>query len=158
MKNVQNWGSFDRIEWCSDMDIDAFFETAEKDTGTIEKWKKTLTQGRQGFGALLLILYVSLSSRLLLPARIHSLLPPHPFSSIQFNLFHPYSRNVHSEWGTTWPFLMPPVPAADIPFKDDIGKVVRTVLLPTILKNWKRAHGVPTKEGEGKVKKEEGNA
>ncbi|KAJ7920182.1 hypothetical protein B0H13DRAFT_1987346 [Mycena leptocephala] len=113
----KNWGSFDRIEWCSDMDIDAFFETAEKDTGTIEKWKKTLTQGRQGFGALLLIF----------------------------------------EWGTTWPFLMPPVPAADIPFKDDIGKVVRTVLLPTILKNWKRAHGVSMKEGEGKDK-EEGKA
>ncbi|KAJ7462528.1 hypothetical protein FB451DRAFT_1266935 [Mycena latifolia] len=82
-----------------------------------KKWKKTLTQGRQGFGALLLIF----------------------------------------EWGTTWPFLMPPVPAADIPFKDEIGKVVRTVLLPTILRNWKRSHGVPANEGESKDK-EEGKA
>lgn len=30
------------------------------------------------------------------------------------------------EWGTTWPFWMPEgVPVDQIPFKDDIGKVVR---------------------------------
>ncbi|KAH8826946.1 hypothetical protein DL96DRAFT_1710101 [Flagelloscypha sp. PMI_526] len=105
----KNWGSFDRIEWCSDLDIESFFETAEKETGTIEKWRKMFTQGRQGFGALLLIF----------------------------------------EWGTTWPFWMPPIPAADIPFKDDIGKVVRTVVLPTIFKNWQRSHGIePNKDSE----------
>lgn len=29
------------------------------------------------------------------------------------------------EWGTTFPFIMPDVPVQDIPFKDDIGKVIR---------------------------------
>jgi hypothetical protein len=29
------------------------------------------------------------------------------------------------EWGTTWPFYMPNVPIQQIPFSDDIGKVVR---------------------------------
>ncbi|KAH8926611.1 hypothetical protein BT69DRAFT_1331109, partial [Atractiella rhizophila] len=43
------------------------------------------------------------------------------------------------EWGTTWPFLMPDLPIQDIPFKDDIGKVVRTAILPTILKNFQKA-------------------
>ncbi|KAJ7248375.1 hypothetical protein C8J57DRAFT_1189594 [Mycena rebaudengoi] len=105
----KNWGNFDRIEWCSDMDIETFFDTTSEDTGTIEKWKKTLTKGRQGFGALLLIF----------------------------------------EWGTTWPWLMPDLPMADIPFKDDIGKVVRTVILPTIFKNWQIAHGIkPNKDSE----------
>lgn len=32
------------------------------------------------------------------------------------------------EWGTTWPFLMPDLPVEQIPFKDDIGKVVRVCL------------------------------
>ncbi|KAJ7699300.1 hypothetical protein B0H17DRAFT_306718 [Mycena rosella] len=108
----KNWGSFDRIEWCSDLDIETFFETADKETGTIEKWRKTLTQGRQGFGALLLIF----------------------------------------EWGTTWPFWMPPMPATEIPFQDDIGKVIRTVVLPTIFKNWQRAHGIePNEKSEPKT-------
>ncbi|KAJ7699635.1 hypothetical protein B0H17DRAFT_1049098 [Mycena rosella] len=108
----KNWGSFDRIEWCSDLDIESFFETADKETGTIEKWKQTLTQGRQGFGALLLIF----------------------------------------EWGTTWPFWMPPVPATEIPFQDDIGKVIRTVVLPTIFKNWQRSHGIePNEKNEPKT-------
>ncbi|KAF9078583.1 hypothetical protein BDP27DRAFT_1309824 [Rhodocollybia butyracea] len=43
------------------------------------------------------------------------------------------------EWGTTWPFLMPDVPVEQIPFKDEIGKVVRTLILPTILSNFQRA-------------------
>jgi hypothetical protein len=29
------------------------------------------------------------------------------------------------EWGTTWPFYMPPVPIEEIPFHDQIGTVVR---------------------------------
>ena len=105
----KNWGSFDRIEWCSDMDVETFFRAADENTGSVEKWKKTITEGRQGFGALMLIF----------------------------------------EWGTTWPFIMPPMPATDIPFKDDIGKVVRTVLLPTIFKNWQRSHGIePNQDSE----------
>lgn len=33
------------------------------------------------------------------------------------------------EWGTTWPFWMPEgVPIDQIPFKDDIGKVVKVSL------------------------------
>ncbi|KAJ6457160.1 hypothetical protein C8R47DRAFT_1227493 [Mycena vitilis] len=51
----KNWGSFDRIEWCSDMDIETFFDATDEDTPTLEKWKRTLTKGRQGFGVLLLI-------------------------------------------------------------------------------------------------------
>ncbi|KAH7869525.1 uncharacterized protein C8R40DRAFT_1176669 [Lentinula edodes] len=43
------------------------------------------------------------------------------------------------EWGTTWPFLMPDLPVEQIPFKDDIGKVVRTLILPTIFSNFQRA-------------------
>ncbi|KAF5362766.1 hypothetical protein D9758_011720 [Tetrapyrgos nigripes] len=43
------------------------------------------------------------------------------------------------EWGTTWPFMMPNVPVEQIPFKDEIGKVVRKLLLPTILSNFQRA-------------------
>ncbi|KAJ7115343.1 hypothetical protein C8R44DRAFT_832856 [Mycena epipterygia] len=111
----KNWGSFDRIEWCNDMDVETFFETTDENTGTLEKWKKTLTKGRQGFGVLLLIF----------------------------------------EWGTTWPWLMPDLPVADIPFKDDIGKVVRTVILPTIFKNWQIAHGIkPNQESEPIAKKD----
>ncbi|KAJ6532402.1 hypothetical protein B0H19DRAFT_1187437 [Mycena capillaripes] len=110
----KNWGSFDRIEWCSDMDVETFFETTDENTGTLEKWKKTVTKGRQGFGVLLLIF----------------------------------------EWGTTWPWLMPDLPVADIPFKDDIGKVVRTVILPTIFKNWQISHGIkPNKDSEPIVNK-----
>ncbi|KAJ7763482.1 hypothetical protein B0H16DRAFT_1414207 [Mycena metata] len=111
----KNWGSFDRIEWCSDMDIETFFDTADENTPTLEKWKQTLTKGRQGFGVLLLIF----------------------------------------EWGTTWPWLMPDLPLADLPFKDDIGKVVRTVILPTIFKNWQIAHGIkPNQDSEPISKKE----
>ncbi|KIK68344.1 hypothetical protein GYMLUDRAFT_80817 [Collybiopsis luxurians FD-317 M1] len=43
------------------------------------------------------------------------------------------------EWGTTWPFIMPDMPVEQIPFKDEIGKVVRTLILPTILSNFQRA-------------------
>ncbi|KAJ3768326.1 hypothetical protein FB446DRAFT_817149, partial [Lentinula raphanica] len=43
------------------------------------------------------------------------------------------------EWGTTWPFVMPDMPVEQIPFKDDIGKVVRTLILPTIFSNFQRA-------------------
>ncbi|KAK0222178.1 hypothetical protein IW262DRAFT_1296755 [Armillaria fumosa] len=43
------------------------------------------------------------------------------------------------EWGTTWPFYMPPIPTHEMPFKDDIGRVVRTLLLPTILSNYERS-------------------
>ncbi|KAJ6546714.1 hypothetical protein DFH09DRAFT_1281827 [Mycena vulgaris] len=111
----KNWGSFDRIEWCSDMDVETFFETTDENTGTLEKWKQTITKGRQGFGVLLLIF----------------------------------------EWGTTWPWLMPDLPVADIPFKDEIGKVVRTVILPTIFKNWQIAHGItPNKDSEPIAKKD----
>ncbi|KAJ6464267.1 hypothetical protein C8R47DRAFT_1156255, partial [Mycena vitilis] len=111
----KNWGSFDRIEWCSDMDIETFFDATDEDTPTLEKWKQTLTKGRQGFGVLLLIF----------------------------------------EWGTTWPWLMPDLPVGDIPFKDDIGKVVRTVILPTIFKNWQISHGMkPNQDSEPISKKE----
>ncbi|KAJ7196975.1 hypothetical protein GGX14DRAFT_671435 [Mycena pura] len=112
----RNWGNFDRIEWCSDMDVETFFETAGEEASTLEKWQKTITKGRQGFGVLLLIF----------------------------------------EWGTTWPWLMPDLPVADIPFKDDIGRVVRTVILPTIFKNWQIAHGItPNKDSEPVAKKDE---
>ncbi|THU87068.1 hypothetical protein K435DRAFT_762888 [Dendrothele bispora CBS 962.96] len=43
------------------------------------------------------------------------------------------------EWGTTWPFMMPDVPVEQIPFKDEMGKVVRKLILPTILSNFQRA-------------------
>ncbi|KAE9405529.1 hypothetical protein BT96DRAFT_326944 [Gymnopus androsaceus JB14] len=43
------------------------------------------------------------------------------------------------EWGTTWPFMMPDLPVEQIPFKDEIGKVVRTLILPTIFSNFQRA-------------------
>ncbi|KAJ3746581.1 hypothetical protein DFH05DRAFT_963567 [Lentinula detonsa] len=43
------------------------------------------------------------------------------------------------EWGTTWPFIMPDMPVDQIPFKDEIGKVVRTLILPTIFSNFQRA-------------------
>lgn len=37
------------------------------------------------------------------------------------------------EWGTTWPFWMPEgVPVDQIPFKDDIGKVVKVSLEPSL--------------------------
>ena len=29
------------------------------------------------------------------------------------------------EWGTTWPFYIPPNPIHEIPFHDEIGMVVR---------------------------------
>jgi len=112
----RNWGNFDRIEWCSDMDVETFFDTAGEEASTLEKWKKTITKGRQGFGVLLLIF----------------------------------------EWGTTWPWCMPDLPVADIPFRDDIGRVVRTVILPTIFKNWQIAHGItPNKDSEPVTKKDE---
>jgi len=34
---------------------------------------------------------------------------------------------------------MPPVPAQEIPFHDEIGTVVRKAILPTILSNFKKA-------------------
>lgn len=38
------------------------------------------------------------------------------------------------EWGTTWPFWMPEgVPIDQIPFKDDIGKVVKVSLEDILL-------------------------
>ncbi|KAJ7611169.1 hypothetical protein FB45DRAFT_1037506 [Roridomyces roridus] len=43
------------------------------------------------------------------------------------------------EWGTTWPFIMPDLPVEQIPFKDEIGSVVRTLILPTIFANLQRA-------------------
>ncbi|KAK7451190.1 hypothetical protein VKT23_012522 [Stygiomarasmius scandens] len=43
------------------------------------------------------------------------------------------------EWGTTWPFMMPDVPVQQIPFKNEIGQVVRKLILPTILSNFQRA-------------------
>ncbi|KAF7982600.1 hypothetical protein HWV62_27626 [Athelia sp. TMB] len=43
------------------------------------------------------------------------------------------------EWGTTWPFYMPDIPIAQIPFSDELGTVVRKAILPTILKNFQNA-------------------
>ncbi|KAJ7187260.1 hypothetical protein C8R46DRAFT_1059291 [Mycena filopes] len=109
----KNWGSFDRMEWCSDMDVETFFETADEDTPTLEKWKQTLTKGRQGFGVLMLILCQFLNS---------------PTDG-----------------------LCPDLPVADIPFKDDIAKVVRT--------NWQMSHGIePNKDSEPISKKKEEEA
>ncbi|KAK0460021.1 uncharacterized protein EV420DRAFT_246831 [Desarmillaria tabescens] len=94
----RNWGSYERVEWCQDIDIEQFF-TNEEEASDLKKWKDTIKKSRQYFGILLLIF----------------------------------------EWGTTWPFYMPPVPAHEIPFKDDIGRVVRTLLLPTILSNYEHS-------------------
>lgn len=94
----KNWGSYERIEWCQDIDIEQFFINNEGASGP-QNWKETFKKGRQYFGILLLIF----------------------------------------EWGTTWPFYMPPIPAHEMPFKDDIGRVVRTLLLPTILSNYERS-------------------
>ncbi|KAK0487092.1 hypothetical protein IW261DRAFT_1414854 [Armillaria novae-zelandiae] len=90
--------TYERIEWCQDIDIEQFFIKNEGASGP-QNWKDTFKKGRQYFGILLLIF----------------------------------------EWGTTWPFYMPPIPTQEMPFKDDIGRVVRTLLLPTILSNYERS-------------------
>ncbi|PBK95746.1 hypothetical protein ARMGADRAFT_925197 [Armillaria gallica] len=110
----KNWGSYERIEWCQDIDIEQFFINNERASGS-QNWKETVKKSRQYFGILLLIF----------------------------------------EWGTTWPFYMPPIPAHEMPFKDDIGRVVRTLLLPTILSNYERsregdAENVPLTDSDGK--------
>ncbi|KAL1685857.1 hypothetical protein GGG16DRAFT_97456 [Schizophyllum commune] len=103
----KNWGTFERMNWCDDIEVETFFQTAEpKETSAFERWKETFKKGRQYFGVLLLIF----------------------------------------EWGTTWPFWMPPQPPQDIPFKDDIGKVVRSVIFPTIFKNFQNSHEGQEKE------------
>ncbi|KAK0503636.1 hypothetical protein EDD18DRAFT_1098986 [Armillaria luteobubalina] len=94
----KNWGSYERIEWCQDIDLEEFFINNEGVSGS-QNWKETFQKGRQYFGILLLIF----------------------------------------EWGTTWPFYMPPIPTHEMPFKDDIGRVVRTLLLPTILSNYEHS-------------------
>ncbi|KAL1746775.1 hypothetical protein HDZ31DRAFT_33432 [Schizophyllum fasciatum] len=100
----KNWGTYERMDWCNDIEVETFFQTADpKEASAFERWKETFKKGRQYFGVLLLIF----------------------------------------EWGTTWPFWMPPQPPQDIPFKDDIGKVVRTVIFPTIFKNFQNS-----REGE----------
>jgi hypothetical protein len=53
------------------------------------------------------------------------------------------------EWGTTWPFVMPDLPVEQIPFKDEIGKVVRTLILPTIFSNFQRARSGDMSAGNG---------
>ncbi|KAF5355403.1 hypothetical protein D9757_012554 [Collybiopsis confluens] len=58
------------------------------------------------------------------------------------------------EWGTTWPFIMPDVPVEQIPFKEDIGKVVRTLILPTILSNFQRARSGKLESGNQPPAKE----
>ncbi|KAJ4490009.1 hypothetical protein J3R30DRAFT_3746956 [Lentinula aciculospora] len=58
------------------------------------------------------------------------------------------------EWGTTWPFIMPDLPVEQIPFKDDIGKVVRTLILPTIFSNFQRARAGKRDAGSGPPAKE----
>ncbi|KAG7444148.1 uncharacterized protein BT62DRAFT_900581 [Guyanagaster necrorhizus] len=97
----RNWGSYERIEWCQDIDTEQFFMYAltTNEASGPETWKETFTKGRQYFGILLLIF----------------------------------------EWGTTWPFCMPPVPPCEMPYKGDIGRVVRTLVLPTILSNYQRS-------------------
>jgi hypothetical protein len=77
----KNWGSFERIDWVDDVEIDEFFAPPKDD----QTWSESFKQGRQYFGILLLIF----------------------------------------EWGTTWPFYMPPVPVQEIPFHEEIGTVVR---------------------------------
>ncbi|EIM82825.1 uncharacterized protein STEHIDRAFT_102234 [Stereum hirsutum FP-91666 SS1] len=104
----KNWGSYERIDWCSDMDVNQFFETNENATRS-EQWQETFKKGRQYWGVLLLIF----------------------------------------EWGTTWPFWMPEgVPVDQIPFKDDIGKVVKTLVLPTIFANYQKAREADQKKPE----------
>jgi hypothetical protein len=58
------------------------------------------------------------------------------------------------EWGTTWPFIMPDVPVEQIPFKDEIGKVVRTLILPTIFSNFQRARAGKADAGNAPPAKE----
>jgi len=55
------------------------------------------------------------------------------------------------EWGTTWPFYMPPVPVQEIPFHKEIGTVVRKAILPTILSNLKRAREADSDEKNKKA-------
>ncbi|KIM76980.1 hypothetical protein PILCRDRAFT_825736 [Piloderma croceum F 1598] len=103
----KNWGSFDRIDWVDDVEIDEFFAPQNDN----ETWSDSFKRGRQYFGILLLIF----------------------------------------EWGTTWPFYIPPVPVQEIPFHKEIGTVVRKAILPTILSNLKRAREADSNEENKKV-------
>ncbi|KAF8578126.1 hypothetical protein K439DRAFT_1362995 [Ramaria rubella] len=95
----RNWGTYERIDWIDDVEVDK--------VGTIslsfqdeKEWRDYWMQGRQGFGALLLIF----------------------------------------EWGTTWPFYVPPgIPVHQIPFAENIGQVVRKAIFPTIFANFRNA-------------------
>lgn len=99
----KNWGTYERIDWCKDIDIETFFRSSES-TG-IKRWKETVKKSRQNFGVLLLIF----------------------------------------EWGTTWPFYMP---VDNVAYQDDIGKVIRAIILPTIRANFQIAHTIKPREGE----------
>jgi len=98
----KNWGTFERLEWVDDVEIDRFFvDNEDKKPG----WSDYLKEKRQGFGVLLLLF----------------------------------------EWGTSWPFYIPPNPIPEIPFSNGMGMVVRKAILPTIMLNFKKAKAAEDK-------------
>ncbi|KZP16644.1 hypothetical protein FIBSPDRAFT_865791 [Athelia psychrophila] len=137
----KNWGNFERLDWVEDVNIDDvssvagsfwagfnlgrlqfFADTAEKKTYA-EYWKQSCVSSSP--------LFFSFLVRQLL-IRLDSVCSRQYFG-ILLLIF---------EWGTTWPFYMPDVPIAQIPFSDELGTVVRKAVLPTILANFQRARDV----------------
>ncbi|KAJ3999719.1 hypothetical protein F5050DRAFT_851599 [Lentinula boryana] len=130
----QNWGQYDRMDWVQDVDINQVYPTCIS----------------------LRYLKLIISRMIVFRVSIRSCTPLYkPKFTIEFMCSESEDATWQEkfkkgrqyfgilllmfEWGTTWPFIMPDMPVDQIPFKDEIGKVVRTLIMPTIFSNFQRA-------------------